>query len=180
MGLHLSKIICFDLCHDLSTLKFCSIPFFFGIKCCSIYLTSGRSRGRSVLQKTHPFYFYFFHISHWFDMEKKKFHPVFCWNPVNLLNHLWRCQIFAPTVYLKTCFSFSWVVARWSWLLLWRFFLRLVLFTSVCLPKYQTRTRKEECAVSVGVITVSTKSLVLRFSRLTSRLECFCAHVPAH
>lgn len=103
MGLHLSKIICFDLCHDLSTFKFCSIPFF-GIKCCSIYLTSGRSRGRSVLQKTHPFYFFFSHIPLIWHEKKKKFHPVFCWNPVNLLNHLWRCQIFAPTVYLKTCF----------------------------------------------------------------------------
>lgn len=178
MGLHLSKI-CFDLCHNLSTLKFCSILFFFLASSVAPSILHQVDPEAGLCSKKFILFIFFSHVPLiWHG--KKKIHPVFCWNPVNLLNHLWRCQIFAPTVYLKTCFSFSWVVARRSWLLLWRFFLRLVLFTSVCLPKYQTRTRKEECAVSVGVITVSTKSLVLRFSRLTSRLECFCAHVPAH
>lgn len=75
--------------------------------------------------KCHLFLFiYVFIFSHipliWHGKEKKKNIPAF----VETLWMCWTCQIFAQTVCLKT----------WC----------LALFTSVCLPKYQTRTRKNE------------------------------------
>lgn len=40
-------------------------------------------------------------------------------------------------------------------------------------------TERGVCRFS-RVVTARTKRLVLRFSRLSLRLECFCAHVPAN